>query len=108
ASESVSVEPAPVSSDAGALGTVTVTGCLETSGNDNRFRLTDTEGTDAPRSRSWRTGFLRKRSPSVALVEPPDPHALQAQVGQRVAATGLLASRELRVTSVRVVGPRCD
>jgi hypothetical protein len=108
ASESISAEPAPVSPDPRALGTVTVTGCLESSGNDNRFRLTDTEGVEAPRSRSWRTGFLRKRSTSVALVEPPDPHELQTQVGQRVAATGLLTSRELRVASLRVIGPRCN
>jgi hypothetical protein len=108
ASESISVEPAPVAPDPRALGTVTVTGCLESSGNDNRFRLTDTEGGDAPRSRNWRTGFLKKRSTSVALVDPPDPHELQTQVGQRVAATGLLTSRELRVASLRVIGPRCN
>jgi hypothetical protein len=104
----ISAEPAPVSPVAVGPGSVTVTGCLETSGNDNRFRLTDTEGLDAPKSRSWRTGFLKKQSTSVALVEPPDPHALQTQVGQRVAATGLLTNRELRVTSLRVIASRCN
>jgi hypothetical protein len=107
-SASVSAEPALVSPDPAGPGTVTITGCLEGSVNENRFRLTETEGGDAPRSRSWRTGFLKKQSTSVALVEPPDPHALWAQVGQRVAATGLLSSRELRMTSLRVIGPRCD
>src|SRR5262245_27319358 len=108
ASAPISAEPAPASPAADESAAVTVTGCLESSGNDNRFRLTDTDGIDAPKSRSWRTGFLRKRSTSVALVEPPDPHALQAQVGQRVTATGLLTNRELRVTSLRAIGPRCD
>lgn len=106
-SESISADPAPVSVDPVAPGSVRVTGCLESSGN-NRFQLTDTEGTDAPRSRSWRSGFLRKRSSSVALVTPPDPETLRTQVGQRIAATGQLTSRELRVTSVEVLGARCD
>lgn len=106
ASESISAEPAPVSPAVVGSGAVTINGCLEAS--KDQFRLTDTEGVDAPRSRGWRTGFLRKRSTAVALVEPPDPGALHAQVGQRVAATGVLTDRELRVTSVRPIGDRCN
>jgi hypothetical protein len=106
-SESISADPAPVAAEPVAPGTVTVTGCLETSGN-NAFHLTDTEGADTPRSRSWRSGFLKKRSTSVALVAPPDPYTLKTQVGQRIAATGQLTSHELRVTSVQVIGARCD
>ena len=106
ASESISAEPAPVSPAVVGFGAVTINGCLEAS--KDQFRLTDTEGVDAPRSRGWRTGFLRKRSTAVALVEPPDPGALHAQVGQRVAATGVLTDRELRVTSVRPIGDRCN
>lgn len=101
-------EPAPVSPDSTGPEPVTITGCLEGSANPNQFRLTDTDGIDAPRSRSWRTGFLKKHSTSVALVEPLDPHTLQAQVGQRVAATGLLTSHELRMTSLRVISPGCN
>jgi hypothetical protein len=106
--EPISPEPARVSPDAAEPGTVTITGCLEGSVNEHQFRLTDTDGVDAPRSRSWRSGFLKKHSTSVALVDPPDPHALQAQVGQRVAATGRLTSQELRMTSLRVIAPRCN
>jgi len=87
---------------------VTITGCLEISTNEDEFRLTDTEGADAPKSRSWRTGFLKKRSAAVALVAPPDPQALRKQVGKRVAATGVLTSRDLKVTSTRVVGSSCN
>jgi len=105
--ESISADAPFVSPDPAAPGTVTVTGCLETSGK-NQFRLSGTEGADAPRSRSWRSGFLKKRSTSVALVAPPDPYTLQAQVGQRIAATGQLTNRDLRVTSVQVIGSRCD
>jgi hypothetical protein len=106
--ESISAEPAVVAPDPAEPGTVTITGCLEGSVNEGRFRLTDTEGVGAPRSRSWRTGFLKKRSNSVDLVDPPDPHALQTQVGQRVAATGLLTNSELRMTSLRTIRARCN
>lgn len=102
--------PAPASVSSGTAGTtsVTITGCLEISVNQDEFRLTDTEGVYAPRSRSWRTGFLKKRSASVTLVEPPDRLALQTHVGRRVAATGLLTSHDLKVSALRVVGPRCN
>jgi hypothetical protein len=97
--------PAPTSTETVAAAPVTITGCLEVSVNQDEFRLTDTEGVDAPKSRSWRTGFLRKRAAPVALVDAPDSLALQAHVGQRVAATGLLTTRDLKVSSLRVVGP---
>ncbi len=87
---------------------VTITGCLEVRLDTDEYRLTETEGGDAPKSRNWRTGFLKKRSSSVSLVEPPDSQALRTQVGKRVAATGLLTSRELRLSSLRVVGASCD
>jgi hypothetical protein len=96
--------PAPVSTGSGGTTLVTITGCLEVSVNQDEFRLTDTEGVDAPRSRGWRTGFLKKRSAPVALVEPADRLALRAHVGRRVAATGLLTSHDLKVSALRVVG----
>jgi len=108
ASETINAEPAVVPEAAAAPGTVTITGCLEVSVNEDRFRLTDTDGLEAPKSRSWRTGFLKKQSTAVALVEPPDPHSLRTQIGQRVAATGVLTSHDLRVTSLRATGARCD
>ena len=107
APEPAAVEPAPAPASVENVGPapVTITGCLEISVNEDEFRLTDTEG-DAPKKRSWRTGFLKKRPTSVALVDPPQ--GLQAQVGKRVAATGQLTSRELTVSSVSVVGPTCN
>ena len=99
---------ASVSTGVGAIAPVTITGCLEVSVDQDEFRLTDTEGVDAPKSRSWRTGFLKKRSAPVALVEPPDRLALQTHVGRRVSATGLLTSHDLKVSALRVVGPSCN
>jgi hypothetical protein len=102
--------PALASASAMTTGVapVTITGCLEVSVDHDEFRLSEIEGGDAPKSRSWRTGFLKKKSAPVALVEPADPQALHQQVGKRVAATGLLTSGELKVSSVRVVAPSCD
>jgi hypothetical protein len=99
---------ASASTGTGGTAPVTITGCLEISVDQDEFRLTETEGVGAPRSRSWRTGFLTKRSAPVALVEPPDRLALQTHVGRRVAATGLLTSHDLRVSALRVVGPACN
>ena len=84
---------------------VTITGCLEISTDGDSFRLSDVEGADAPKSRSWRSGFLKKRPAPVALVDYPDGTMLTSNVGHRVAATGQLESRDLRVSSLRVVGP---
>jgi hypothetical protein len=110
AHETPIAEPALLSASAVGTGLapVTITGCLEVSPADHEFRLSETDGVNAPRSRSWRTGFLKKRSAPVALVGSPDPQALQQQVGKRVAATGLLTSREMKVSSLRVVSPSCD
>jgi len=87
---------------------VTITGCLEISTDGETFRLADVEGADAPKSRSWRTGFFKKRAAPVTLVEPLDRPALKSNVGRRVAATGQLESRELTVNSLRVVGSSCN
>lgn len=87
---------------------VTLTGCLEVSTDGDTFRLSDVEGIDAPKSRSWRSGFLKKHPAPVMLVEPPDRQALTTNVGRRVAATGQLASRDLKVRSFRVVSASCN
>ena len=87
---------------------VTITGCLEASGSKDRFRLTDTEGATAPKSRSWRTGFLKKRTASVDLVGARDVAAMQKQVGHRVAVSGVQTDRELTVASIHVVYSSCN
>ncbi len=87
---------------------VTVTGCLEVSTDGDTFRLSDVEGADAPKSRSWRTGFFKKRPSPVMLVDPPDRQVLASNVGHRVAATGQLTNRDLTLHSLHVVGSSCN
>ena len=84
---------------------VTLTGCLERS--DKEFRLNETTGANAPKARSWKSGFLTKRSASVALV-PAGAIPLANHVGRRVTVTGTLVDREMRVRALRRVAASCD
>ena len=51
---------------------------------------------DAPKSRSWKSGFLKKHSSSVEVVDANHALKLERFVGQRVAATGIVADRRMR------------
>jgi hypothetical protein len=92
--------------DAVAARPVTVTGCLQRS-EDQAFRLTDPTGPNAPRSRSWKTGFLKKRASDVSVVDPSRRIKLRDHVGHRDALTGTLNDGELRVQSVRHLSASC-
>jgi hypothetical protein len=70
--------------------------------------LKDTEGGDAPRARSWKSGFLTKRSASIQLVDTADALNLSKYVGQRVAATGTLADRTMQARSLHRVAASCS
>jgi len=80
---------------------VTITGCLDL--DDEGFRLKDTAGVDAPKSRSWKSGFLTKRTAPIELLDADNSVKLSTYVGHRVAATGTLVDREMQVRSVRRV-----
>lgn len=88
--------------------TVTISGCLETTAGENQFRLTGTEGAGAPKARSWKSGFLKKGSASVDLLEFSDAPMLRKYVGHRVVVTGLLTGRQMHVRSVQAGGSSCD
>jgi hypothetical protein len=99
AAASKPVEPAPEA--------VTITGCLEEL-KDQTFQLRDTAGVDAPKSRSWKSGFLKKNANSIDLVDPANRMKLSSHVGQRVSVTGMLDDREMRVRSLQRVAESCD
>lgn len=86
---------------------VTITGCVELE-NDDTFWLKDTSGADAPKSRSWRTGFFKKRTQPIQLVDPANALKLRGYVGHRIAVTGALAKREIRPSSLRRVAAACN
>ena len=108
ATTSTSAAGSTPKADTSSLTPVTITGCLEISIDGDRFRLTDTEGPNVPKARSWRSGFLRKRSAPLELVELADPLTARKYVGQRVVATGLVENREMWVHSLQAGGHACS
>jgi hypothetical protein len=89
----------------GQPGEVSITGCLER--DAERFRLQNTSGADAPKSRSWKSGFLKKRAVSIEVVDADDSLQLSNQVGQRVSVVGVLVDREMRARSLQPVAGDC-
>ena len=108
---STEVEPEPAASPSAASEhaevavPATIAGCLER--NDDSFWLKDTSGADAPKSRSWKSGFLRKKSSTVAVTDKGATNRLAAYVGRRIETTGVLVDREMRIKTLRVLGS-CD
>jgi hypothetical protein len=109
ASASEAVVPA-VETEANTLqpkpAPVTITGCLER--NDETFRLKDTAGADVPKSRSWKSGFLKKGSASIEVVDAAHRLKLPDHVGERVSVTGRLVDREMQVRSLQRVAASCS
>jgi hypothetical protein len=85
---------------------VTITGCLERA--DETFRLKDTEGDDAPKARSWKSGFMKKGRPAVDVIDAGNHLNLSNHVGERVTVTGTLVDREIRVRTIQRVAASCS
>ena len=96
------VEPAPDTK----VARVTIEGCLERA--DDTFRLTDTVGTNAPTSRSWKSGFLKKRPAAIEVRDSVKRVNLASHVGQRVSVTGTLVDRQMRVGSLQPISLSCS
>ncbi len=94
--------PANVAATEAALEVVTITGCLQH--DDGEFLFKDTVGVNAPKSRSWKSGFLKKRAASVEIVDSANRLRLPTHVGQKVSITGIMLDREMRARSVQRVG----
>ena len=102
--------PAPAkpadAASANAPKPVSLTGCLHQT--DGGFVLKNTEGTDAPKSRSWKSGFLKRSSVSIELSDKGGAAALGKHVGQRVRVTGALVERDMKVLSLRPISASCE
>lgn len=85
---------------------VTIAGCVDR--EDRGFRLTNTTGDNAPKARSWKSGFLKKGAAPIALLDPANSVTLSDHVGERVSVTGTLSDREMRVHSLRRVASSCN
>jgi len=89
-----------------SLASITVTGCLERS--NETFWLSDTSGTVVPKSRNWRSGFLKKRASRIELVDATHSLRLPVHVGQRVTATGALTNGDMQAHSLQRVASSCS
>jgi hypothetical protein len=98
--------PASTPAVAGKSDVVTIAGCLERDGDG--FRLKDVTGADAPKARSWKSGFLKKGKATIDVVDPTHALRLTDQVGKRVSVTGALADRELNARSLRRIAASCS
>jgi hypothetical protein len=105
-------EPAVPTADAMAkaaapkVAAVTITGCLER--DAETYRLKDTTGDNAPKARSWKSGFLKKNTATVEVVDAPKSAKLPSHVGERVSVTGVLNGREMQVRSLQRLSPSCS
>jgi cytoskeletal protein RodZ len=102
AKASETMAKAPAAESAG----VTITGCLER--DNDTFRLRDTTGADAPKGRSWKSGFLKKGAASIEIVDAANRLKLANHIGRRVSVTGSLLNREMQARSLQRVGTSCD
>ena len=112
------IEPQPAGTSGTAAGTaassqqtapsrpVTLTGCLQRDGQS--FHLTDTEGTQAPKSRSWKSGFLKKGNAAVAVVDTGKRLNLPRHVNERVDVTGVLSGHSMQARSLTRVAAKCS
>jgi hypothetical protein len=84
---------------------VTISGCLQ--GRDDSFWLKDASGGNAPKSRSWKSGFLKKHAEPVQVVDATRTLQLSNYIAQRVIATGTLANRTMQARSLERVAASC-
>ena len=83
--------------------TVTMIGCLESDGSN--YRLADVQGNLAPKGRSWKTGFVTKKTKSIDLVGAPASLKLQDHVGRKVSVSGLRDDdTHLKARTIRQLG----
>ena len=84
----------------------TLTGCLVH--NDDMFQLKDTDGAHAPKARSWKSGFIKRGSARVAVLDPNNRLKLAGHVGHRVSVSGTLTDREIDARWINATSERCD
>jgi hypothetical protein len=99
----VAAGPVPAAETPGA--TTSVSGCLTF--DDGTYRLKDATGAEAPKSRSWKSGFLTRRAVTIDIVDAGQSLSLQSHVGRRVEIGGTLLEREMRANSLHRLADSC-
>jgi hypothetical protein len=105
-SDSKPVSDAAVASKTAKGSVTTIEGCLVQNGD--AFHLKGTTGADAPKARSWKSGFLKKGPASVDVVDTNESLGLANRVGTRVSVTGTLVDREMQAHSIHRLSSNCN
>ena len=96
-------EPAPPK--AKAPPSVTLTGCLRADGI--KYKLTDLQG-QAPKGRTWKTGFMKKTPKDLEVVGASSNVKLKDHVGRRVTIVGMKdGETQVKALSVKRVAGSC-
>lgn len=87
---------------------VTVSGCLQADGK--AFKLTDVKGPQAPKGRSWKTGFIKKTTKNnVEVVSASSNVKLMDHVGRQVTVVGVTADDDqIKATSIKRMAASCS
>ena len=95
------VAVAPVESS----NSVTLTGCLEADGR--KYMLTDLEGAQAPKGRSWKTGYATKKSKDMEVVATSGVK-LGDHIGHKVSVVGVRNDTHLQARSIKQLAASCS
>ena len=94
-------EKAPAKSTA----PVSMTGCLRAGGGG--YVLTSLKGNQAPKARSWKTGYIMKTTRDV-VVRPAAGMKLQDHVGRQVTVVGMVDGTHMTARTIRRVATSCS
>lgn len=98
--------PAKAAARAEPAGSITLTGCLEADGR--KYMLTDLEGAKAPKGRSWKTGFVTKKSKDMEIVATSGVK-LGDHIGHKVSVVGVRdGDTHLQARSIKQLAASCS
>jgi hypothetical protein len=85
----------------------TYVGCLRAEDDGKKFVLTEIGGTNAPKSRNWKTAFITKKSGKLD-VKPVGSLKLAPHVNKTVQMTGKRIDNDFTARSMKIVGSTCN
>jgi len=90
-----------------AAAAVTLTGCLHADGT--KYLLKDPKGSDAPKSRNWKTAFITRSTKGVEVSSASSSVKLKDQIGHQVSVTGTRdGETHLKAKSIKRVSASCS
>jgi hypothetical protein len=86
---------------------ITLTGCLHANGK--KYTLTDAAGTKAEKGRTWKTGFITKKSKDVEVVAASSTMKLSDFRGHKVSVVGVRdGEAHLKARTIRQLVGACS